>query len=67
MSRISLVQLAGSVRKFNLNRLFICPILSLYMYLDYAPERIYSLLPEVKLLFILRNPVGRAYSHYWHE
>ena len=27
MSRISLVQLAGSVRKFNLNRPFICPIL----------------------------------------
>jgi len=29
MSRISLVQLAGSVRKFNLNRPFICPILRL--------------------------------------
>jgi putative transposase len=27
MSQISLVQLAGSVRKFNLNRPFICPIL----------------------------------------
>ena len=27
ISRISLVQLAGSVRKFNLNRPFICPIL----------------------------------------
>jgi hypothetical protein len=27
MSRISLVQLAGSVRKFNLNRPFIWPIL----------------------------------------
>ena len=27
MSRISLVQLARSVRKFNLNRPFICPIL----------------------------------------
>jgi hypothetical protein len=26
MSRISKVQLAGSVRKFNLNRPFICPI-----------------------------------------
>ena len=30
MSRISLVQLAGSVRKCNLNRPFICPILSPY-------------------------------------
>ena len=27
MSRISKVQLAGSVRKFNLNRPFVCPIL----------------------------------------
>ena len=27
ISRISLAQLAGSVRKFNLNRPFICPIL----------------------------------------
>ena len=27
MSRISLAQLAGSVRKLNLNRPFICPIL----------------------------------------
>ena len=27
MPRISLAQLAGSVRKFNLNRPFVCPIL----------------------------------------
>jgi hypothetical protein len=27
MSRISLAQLAGSVRKLNLNRPFVCPIL----------------------------------------
>ena len=29
ISRISLVQLGASVRKFNLNRPFICPILKL--------------------------------------
>ena len=28
MSRISLAQLAGSVRKLNLNRPFVCPIRS---------------------------------------
>lgn len=31
------------------------------------PERIVSLLPDVKLLWCLRNPVERAYSHYWHN
>lgn len=38
-----------------------------YMYLESVPERIHSLLPDVKLIFILRNPVDRAYSHYWYE
>ena len=37
-----------------------------YMYLDYVPQRIFNLLPNAKLFFILRNPVDRAYSHYWH-
>ena len=39
----------------------------LYMYLEEVPERIHEVLPDVKLIFILRNPVDRAYSHYWHE
>ena len=38
-----------------------------YMYLREVPERIDETLPDVKLIFILRNPVDRAYSHYWHE
>lgn len=38
-----------------------------YMYLEEVPERIHEVLPDVKLTFILRNPVDRAYSHYWHE
>jgi hypothetical protein len=32
-----------------------------------APERAARLLPEVKLVAVLRNPVDRAYSHYQHE
>ena len=32
-----------------------------------APERINRLLPEVKLIVMLRDPVDRAYSHYWHS
>jgi hypothetical protein len=31
-----------------------------------APERIASLLPDVKLIFMLRDPVERTYSQYWH-
>lgn len=30
-----------------------------------APFRIKQMLPEVKIIAILRNPVDRAYSHYW--
>lgn len=32
-----------------------------------APERASRLLPEAKLVAVLRNPVERAYSHYQHE
>lgn len=38
-----------------------------YLYYEKAPERIYKLLPDVKLIFVLRNPVDRAYSHYRHN
>lgn len=30
-----------------------------------APERIHSVLPDVKLIACLRHPTERAYSHYW--
>lgn len=32
-----------------------------------APKRIAEVLPGVKLIFTLRNPIDRAYSHWWHE
>jgi len=32
-----------------------------------APERAVRLLPEAKLIALLRNPVDRALSHYHHE
>ena len=38
-----------------------------YMFHPHAPRRISELLPEVKLIVILRNTVDRAYSHYYHE
>lgn len=37
----------------------------IYMYLDKVPVRIVGAMPSVKLIFILRNPVERAWSHYW--
>jgi hypothetical protein len=35
-----------------------------YMFHPQAPYRIASLLPDVKLIIVLRNPVDRAYSHF---
>lgn len=32
-----------------------------------VPERIYNYNPNVKLIYLLRNPVDRAYSHYCHN
>lgn len=38
-----------------------------YMYHPHACRRIAALLPGVKLIVLLRNPVDRAYSHYHNE
>jgi len=32
-----------------------------------TPKRIKKDFPDIKLIFILRNPIDRAYSQYWHE
>lgn len=32
-----------------------------------APRRIKAMLPDVKLIAMLRDPVKRAQSHYWHR
>lgn len=37
-----------------------------YMASQKAPSRIADLLPEVKLIFMLRDSVLRTYSNYWH-
>jgi hypothetical protein len=34
---------------------------------DAVPRRIRNDLPTTKLIISVRNPVDRAYSHYWHE
>ena len=38
-----------------------------YIFHPYSLNRINEVLPNVKLILLLRNPVDRAYSHYIHE
>jgi hypothetical protein len=38
-----------------------------YMYLEEVPPALAGHLPQARLIAILRNPVDRAYSHYWHN
>ena len=39
----------------------------LYIFYPAAPGRMKTILPDVKLIVILRNPVDRAYSHYHYN
>jgi len=38
-----------------------------YLFHPQAPSRAQALVPGAKLIVLLRDPVRRAYSHYWHE
>ena len=38
-----------------------------YLFHPLAPERVRSLVPEARLVALVRDPVARAYSHYQHE
>jgi hypothetical protein len=38
-----------------------------YLFWPAAPRRVHETDPELKLVVILRDPVERAYSHYWDE
>ena len=37
-----------------------------YLFHPYVPERVQRVLPRVKCIVLLRNPIDRAYSHYLH-
>lgn len=37
-----------------------------YSYDPAVPERIHEYLPQVKLIWMFREPVARTYSNYWH-
>jgi Sulfotransferase domain len=38
-----------------------------YLFHPLAPERVAGMLPDARLIALLRNPVDRAFSHYQHE
>ena len=38
-----------------------------YLFHRLAPQRVAQVIPEAKLIALVRNPVDRAYSHYQHE
>ena len=38
-----------------------------YLFSPAAPYRIRERLPDARIIFVLRDPVKRAYSQYWHE
>jgi hypothetical protein len=38
-----------------------------YICYPHAPKRIFGIIPQVKLITLLRNPVDRAYSHYYRN
>ena len=38
-----------------------------YLFHPHAPRRASAVVPDAKLIALLRNPVDRAYSHYQHQ
>ena len=38
-----------------------------YLYHPHTPKRVFDLIPDVKLIVLLRSPIDRAYSHYQME
>ena len=38
-----------------------------YLFHPFAPERVEALIPEARLVALVRNPIDRALSHYHHE
>ncbi len=38
-----------------------------YLYFPEVAERIATTLPDVRILILLRDPVERAHSHFWHN
>ena len=37
-----------------------------YLSLPHVPERVHRVLPRIRLIVALRNPIDQVYSNYWH-
>jgi hypothetical protein len=44
-----------------------CEATPRYLYHPSTPKRVFEIIPNVKLIILLRNPIDRAYSHYQME
>lgn len=49
------------------DEIFVGDTTSSYIRDFFTPERIHAYNPDSKIIFSLRNPTDRAFSHYWHE
>lgn len=38
-----------------------------YLFFPLVPERVYQMMPQVKIIVLLRDPVARAFSNYHHQ
>jgi hypothetical protein len=38
-----------------------------YLFHPAVPQRVASVLPNARFIVLLREPIARAWSHYWHE
>lgn len=36
------------------------------LYLPFVPDRIFSMFPDARFVVVLRHPIDRAMSHWWH-
>ena len=54
------------IKKFNKKGFITGESTPHYIIYPHTPKRIYSILPNVKLIILVRNPVYRTFSHYHH-
>lgn len=54
----------GYEMQFKTNKAYVGEKTPSYCYLRFAIDRIYTKYPNMKLIFILREPIARAYSQY---
>ena len=45
----------------------LCEASTSYLWAEKTPQRIFERVPEAKIIILLREPVGRAYSHYLND